>query len=162
MTLKNRFLPFYLAIATIFLMFACGEKKSNESETKVPNKEVSKKTFTISSFSDFPSEIDGCSCYFSKDSLDFKNEKYIYINDFANISFIKINDTLVKFIQTEFKKVDKTTTIAKAKNDYYEMTIEVKDFGQNGDETSLKKGKIEIKSKNGEAITETFYGECGC
>ncbi|WP_396188165.1 hypothetical protein [Flavobacterium sp.] len=143
-------------------MIACEEKKSNKSETKITNKKVLKKTFTISSFSDFPPEIDGCSCYFSKDSLEFKNEKYIYMNDFANISFLKINDTLVKFTQTDFKEVNKTTTVAKAKSNYYEMTIEVKDSVQSGDETWLKTGKIEITNKNGEVITETFYGECGC
>ena len=69
---------------------------------------------------------------------------------------------LTKFIQTEFKKVNAQTTIAKAKSDKYEILIEVKDGIQNGEETSLKSGTIKVTDKKGKTIIKTFYGECGC
>ena len=116
---------------------------------------------SIDSFTTFPPEIDGCSCYFSNDSIEFKDKKYIYANDFAQTSFLKINGVMIKFKQTDFKKNEKTTT-AKYTCDNYEMTIEVKDGKQSGDETSLKSGRIKLTDKKGKTLTKTFYGECGC
>lgn len=84
------------------------------------------------------------------------------MNDFAQTSFLKINGVLTKFTQTYFKTVDKTTTIAKAKSELYEITIELKEGKQSGEETSLKYGTIKLSDKNGKTVTKTFCGECGC
>jgi hypothetical protein len=84
------------------------------------------------------------------------------MNDYAQTSFLKINGVLTKFTQTDFKEISKTKTIAKAKSDKYEMTIEVIDGIKNGDETWLKTGTIKLSGKKGKTITTTFYGECGC
>ncbi len=118
--------------------------------------------FTIDTFSTFPPEIDGCSCYFSNDSTEFKKGEYIYMNDYAQTSFLKVNGVLTKFAQTDFKEIDSLNVIAKYKSDNYEMTIESKDGIQNGDETWLKTGVIKLTDKKGKTITKTFYGECGC
>jgi hypothetical protein len=58
--------------------------------------------------------------------------------------------------------VDTENTVAKYKSDKYEMTIEVKDGGKNGDETWLRTGTIKLTDKKGKTLTKTFYGECGC
>ncbi len=117
---------------------------------------------TIDSFTTFPPEIQGCSCYFSNDSVEFKNKKYIYANDFAQLSFLKINGIITKFKMTAFKQSDNGNTLATYKADNYDMTIEVKNGKQSGDETSLKTGTIKLTDKKGKALTKSFYGECGC
>ncbi|MGL5015830.1 MAG: hypothetical protein ACRC6V_16345 [Bacteroidales bacterium] len=117
---------------------------------------------TIDTFSTFPPEIDGCSCYFSNDSLEFNNGEYIYMNDYGETSFMKINGVLTKFTQTEFKVIDSLNIKAKYKSDNYEMTIESQNSIQNGDETWLKSGTINLTNDKGEMITKRFYGECGC
>ncbi|MFO0477845.1 MAG: hypothetical protein ACK50L_03570 [Bacteroidota bacterium] len=162
MTFKNKFLPTFLTVVTLTFLFACGQSSSNKSVTQTDNIEPDEEVLTIDTFSTFPPEIDGCSCYFSNDSTAFNKSEYIYMNDFAQTSFLKINGVLTKFTQTDFKEVSKTTTMAKAKSDKYEMTIEVIDGKQSGDETELKSGTIKLTGKNGETITKTFYGECGC
>lgn len=116
----------------------------------------------IDTFSTFPPEIDGCSCYFSSDSIEFNKGVYIYMNDYAQTSFMKINGVLTKFIQTDFKKNDSFNIKAIYKSDKIEMTIESKDGKQNGDETWLKTGTIKLKQQNGKIISKSFYGECGC
>ena len=143
-------------------LFACGQSSSNKSVTQTDKIKPDAEVLTIDTFSTFPPEIDGCSCYFSNDSTEFNKREYIYMNDFAQTSFLKINGVLTKFTQTDFKEVSKTTTVAKAKSDKYEMTIEVIDCKQIGDETSLKSGTIKLTDKKGKIITKTFYGECGC
>ena len=158
---KNNFVPVFLIAITLSFLFACKQSNSNENDTPVAN-EISDDPLTIDSFSTFPPEIEGCSCYFSNDSTAFKKGKYIYINDYAQTSFLKINGVLTKFTQTEFKEVDKSTTIAKAKSDKYEMTIEVIHGKQSDEETSLQTGTIKLISKKGKSIIKAFYGECGC
>ena len=69
---------------------------------------------------------------------------------------------MIKFTQTEFKEIVKGNVKAKYKSDNFEMTIEVKDGIQNGDETRLKTGSITLTDKTGKTVTKTFYGECGC
>jgi len=58
--------------------------------------------------------------------------------------------------------LNKQNIVAKFKSDNYEMTIEVVDVKQSGEETSLKKGTIKLTNKKGKTITKNFYGECGC
>ena len=160
MKLKREILPIWFLAIAMILFVACGQRNSNKNIERADH--VNSQVLSIDTFSAIPPEIEGCSCYFSNDSTEFKKAEYIYMNDFAQISFLKINGVLTKFTQTDYKKVSKTTTIAKAKSDLYEITVEVKDGKQNGYETSFKSGTIRLTDKNGKTITKTFYGECGC
>jgi len=162
MKLDIKFLPSCFSLIMLTFLFACGQGNSIKNVAQPDNLTITDQKFTIDTFSIFPPEIDGCSCYFSNNSTEFKKGEYIYINDFAEVSFLKINGILTKFTQTDYKVIDKTTTIAKAKSELYEITIEVKDGKQSGEETSLKSGTIKLTDKNGKTITKTFYGECGC
>ena len=135
---------------------------ANQNKATAPVKKAISSRITINSFSDFPSEIDGCSCYFSIDSVDFKRSNFIYVNNFAATSFMKINGKLIKFIETAHRQAKGTDVIAKYSSPEYKMMILVKDGKQNGNETSLKSGLIKISNNNGETVTQTFYGECGC
>lgn len=160
--MKSNFLVLkVLSCFTFLFLFGCQlnstkcPKSSNILKTK-------KQSISIDTFSTFPPEIDGCSCYFSKDSTDFINGAYIYMNDYNKISFLKINGVLTKFTQTNFKQITKSKSISKSASENYELTIEVRKAKQNGDETSLFEGTIKLKDKNGKIISSAFYGECGC
>jgi len=136
-----------LKVIALTFLLACGQSNSKKNASQTSSTTTSEQVITIDTFSTFPPEIDGCSCCFSNDSTGFGKGEYIYVNDFAQTSFLNINGVLTRFTQTDFKKVDKTTTFAKAKSGHYEMTIEVKNGIQNGDETSLKSGTIKLKDK---------------
>lgn len=161
MTFKIKTLPTLLLIIPIAFILSCEQNNSNKNDTQV-EKNISAKSFTIDTFSTFPPEVDGCSCYFSNNTTEFKQKQFIYMNDFAKTSFLKINGVLTKFTEISFKQINETTTVAKAKSEKFEMTIEVIDGIKNGDETWLKKGTIKLTDKNGTTIIKTFYGECGC
>jgi hypothetical protein len=162
MTLKNNAISIFLTGLTLILLVACGQNNSDNSLTKTVKMRPNQQTLTIDTFSNFPPEIDGCSCYFSNDSTEFKKGEFIYMNDYAQTSFLKINGILTKFIQTDFKEIDSSHIIVKYKSDNYEMTIESKNGIQSGDETWQKNGTIKLTNKKGEAVEKTFYGECGC
>lgn len=156
----NKFHRTFLIALSLFYLSACGQtndsKKQQTKDINIPNESP-----TIETFSDFPPEIIGCSCYYSNDSTEFKNGEYIYMDDFSQISFLKINGVLTRFTQTELK-VNEASTIAKAKSDQFELTIEIKDGPQSGYETSIKTGTIKLIDQKGHTVTKKFYGECGC
>jgi len=162
MTFRSKNIPTILTIVLMTILFACGQNNSNKNVTHTDNLVIENQVLTIDTFSIFPPEIDGCSCYFSNDSTEFHKREYIYMNDYAQTSFLKINGVLIKFTQTDYKKVSNSTTISKAKSDKYEVTIKVIDGKESGDEASLKSGTIKVTDKNGKTIIKTFYGECGC
>lgn len=164
MTKKNYI--FSLTILTLIsltiLLLACGQKKSNQKNLQNKKSSNIDKSISVDTFSTIPPEIDGCSCYFSNNETEFKNNEYIYANDFAEIAFLKINGIMTKFIQTKFDNLSNGVTIAKYKSDKYEMTIEVKDNGQAGKESSIKTGTIKLTDKNQKSTERQFYGVCGC
>ena len=161
--MKSNFLVLKVLSYFTFLLLLLGCQLNSSKSPKSSNiLKTKKQSISIDTFSTFPSEIDGCSCYFSKDSTDFKNGAYIYMNDYNKISFLKINGVLTKFTQINFKQINKSKSISKSTSDNYELTIEERNVKQNGDETSLIEGTIKLKDKNGKIISSVFYGECGC
>lgn len=161
--------PLHIALtatmSAVVLCCSCGQSNTGktaamDSTTKVKTEETA--AITIDTFSTFPPEIDGCSCYFSADSAAFNQKSYLYVSDFDKISFVKINGVLTKFQQTETRKISETKSVVNARSDSYELTIEITEGKQSGDETSLKTGVLTIKDKTGKTFTKTFYGECGC
>nr|WP_322624742.1 hypothetical protein [uncultured Flavobacterium sp.] len=145
--------PFYISLGICFMMIACGKDKS----------EVQKKeTITIESFTDLPEEIDGCSCAFSEDSVSYAKGLFIYGNDFAKTSFIKIDGKLVRLTETEHGKPDSLTTISKSEGAGYKVEIRATIPHTTDLEDNEMKGSITIKSSKGQTVTKTIYGECGC
>lgn len=146
----------------MIILFSCQQRNSNTNTMSLAREVIEDQSFTIDTFSTFPPEIDGCSCYFSNDSTEFKKREYIYMNDYAQLSFLKIKGVLTKFTQTDYKETDSLNVVAKYKGGNYEMIIKTQDGIQNGEETWLKTGTIKLSDQKGNTITKSFYGECGC
>ena len=157
-----------LFILILLFMISCSNSKekkiNNIQQDTISNIVISdeKQTVTIETFSTFPPEIDGCSCCFSNNATEFKKGEYIYMNDFAQISFMKINGVLTKFTLTDFQNIDSLNIKAKYKSDNYELIIESKDENQKDSETTIKTGTIKLTNKKGAIVSRRFYGECSC
>lgn len=108
----------------------------------------------------FPSEVDGCSCYFATDKENFNNEKYIYVDDYGNNAFLHLNGKQVKIKMEEgdFDPEHFTKTIS---NEDYTVTLSGKKLKE-VEELMVFEGDITIKSTNGATYTSSVYGECGC
>lgn len=162
MTHKKLIISIVLTTLLLCLVVACKQDHSTPMATPSTSIESEQEALVLDTFSTFPPEIDGCSCYFSNDSIEFSKKEYIYMNDYAQISFLKINGEMVKFTEVYTKQVDSLRTQAKYRSDAYEMTIEVQLIKQNGYETSLESGTLKVTDHHGSTITKPFYGECGC
>ncbi len=147
-----------LIIGLLALFSACNQNNADSTpSSEMPNEQG----LTIDTFSTVPPEIISCPCFFSNDSTEFHKGKYIYISDPTKIAFLKINGTLTKFTQTDFKTIDSLNIKAQYQNINYELTIEAK-LEIRGEESALETGTIKLTDKKGKAVTKTFYGECGC
>lgn len=157
-----------LFIFILLFMISCSNSKekkfNNIQQDTISNivQSAEKQTVTFGTFSTFPPEIDGCSCCFSNNATEFKKGEYIYMNDFAQISFMKINGVLTKFTLTDFQNIDSLNIKAKYKSDNYELIIETKDENQKDSETTIKTGTIKLTNKKGAIVSRRLYGECGC
>lgn len=123
------------------------------SELENPN-QINLETFA------FPAEVNGCSCYFAKNKEDFESEKYIYIDDYGNTAFLKIDGKTIKIPMKEgdFDPDNFNKTI---KNDDLTITItgnKVKEL----EEVMMFEGKMTVENKKGEKTVTPIYGECGC
>src|SRR5688572_21817600 len=156
-------------LATIFLLLvACSqeiklEKENTENRPKVgqtlPEANLSKvsseEELTLESFPDFPEDIDGCSCYFSRNEKEFNEQKYIYMNDFANISFISINGSLRKL---ELKKhEEKPISYFIYADSDYELRIETKTKKATDDELDRVTGKITVRNLKNQKVTKSDF-----
>ncbi|WP_338789864.1 hypothetical protein [Bernardetia sp. MNP-M8] len=176
----NTLLKKILFCFSILLFTACNSKKEtttsdvdSTTETSILREEiieeeiVEEPAFSIDTFSDFPPEIDGCSCYFSKNEADFKGgKKYSYMDNYEKIAFVKIDGVLVKFVQTNSEMVTEThyKNTYKSENATHNYTLETETEreSQNGDETFLYTGTLKVTNQEGKSVKESFIGECGC
>lgn len=140
----------------------CRQVNTTKNSPSVIPEDRPESVLKLNTFSTFPPEIEGCSCYFSNDSLEFKEGNYIYMNDYGTTSFLKINGVLTRFNQTDYKVGDDKIKYIEGNSEKYKFELEIIDVEKNGDETSLKKGTIILFDKKGNKIIKTFYGECGC
>ena len=116
----------------------------------------------INTFSEFPPEIEGCACYFAADSAEWEKGNYIFMNNYVDVAYLKINGELVRFSQTQLSQQDDGSFAATGKSDNYTFEIRMKEGSKNGDETTLNSGTIFLKDRLGNIIELPFYGECGC
>lgn len=111
------------------------------------------KEIHLESFSDFPEEIDGCSCYFSISKNEFKKRNYIFVDDFGDIAFIKIDGKLMRF---ELTSNYDDTYIYKYKDYTLKLEILKRKFIES--ELELEKGIITVNTPKG-IIKQKFIGE---
>lgn len=108
----------------------------------------------------FPPEVSGCSCYFSKNKEDFQDEKFVYIDDYGNNAYLKIEGKTIKIPMKE-GDFDPENFNKSIKNDEFTITIKgkkIKEF----EEVMMFEGTMTVENKNGEKTVTPIYGECGC
>ena len=108
----------------------------------------------------FPAEVNGCSCYFAKNKEDFENEKYIYIDDYGNNAFLKVDGNTVK-IKMKEGDFDPDNFSKFIKNDNFSVTIQGKKVDEL-EEVMMFEGTMTVENKKGEKTVTPIYGECGC
>lgn len=152
---------------TLSLLMGCQkEQKATENKENTiaesNTKATSKKAIVLESFTEYPDEIDGCSCVFALDSTAYSQDKHIYVNDFAATAFVKIDGKLIRCEQISYESKDSVNSVVKYKAGNYRMTVNTKNNGDAGYEASSMTGSIKIEDDKGNTSEQPFYGICGC
>lgn len=158
-----------MIIASLIMLFSCKkEEKISENKVTTDSLQVVNDSVNIpetlnqiklETF-DFPAEVNGCSCYFSKTKEDFHNEKYVYIDDYGNSAFLKIDGKNVK-IKMEEGDFDPENFRKTITNDEFSVTIQGKKI-KDLEEVMMFEGTMTVENKKGEKTVTPIYGECGC
>lgn len=146
------------------ILFVLSVPFSSCSNNKSPVKENKASTnagINIDNFSEFPPEIEGCSCLFSSNENDFESGKFFYADDYQGTAYISINGEKKQFTLRNSHKVSDGHHIRTWTSSEFEATLEYKQVGQ-VEEIWQQKGTMRIKTRDREDLIKEFYGECGC
>jgi hypothetical protein len=153
---------FLFALMISLIMMSCGQNKVAIKKTDT----VNQPPITIQSFSKFPPEIDGCSCYFSANEKAFKQHQYLIVTNLDSLAFMTINEKPLKFKLLSSSAEPQTfTTVDHVEifgNNDYTITIDIKHKKSSDSEVWIDEGIITITRKDGQKLVKQFYGECGC
>lgn len=158
-----------LIIASLMMLFSCKkEEKISENKKTTDSLIVVNDSANVVGNSNqihletfgFPPEVNGCSCYFAKTKEDFDQEKYVYIDDYGNSAFLKIDGKTVK-IKMEEGDFDPENFSKVIKNNEYSVTIQGKKVNEL-EEVMMFQGTMTVENKKGEKTITPIYGECGC
>lgn len=158
-----------MIIASLMMLFSCKkEEKISESKSVTDSLMIVSDSVNTAENLDqihletfgFPAEVSGCSCYFSKNKEDFANEKYVYIDDYGNNAFLKIDGKMVK-IEMKEGDFDPDNFSKVIKNADYTVTIQGKKVNEL-EEVMMFEGTMTVENKKGEKTITPIYGECGC
>src|SRR6185437_2126540 len=130
--------------ATIFI-FSCNEN---------PEKKEYDESFAITNFKGLPSEIYGCSCYFSDNEKCFNNDEYSFVyNSTDSVAYISINNKKIELkLLSVAGSPNKPNFTKTYKNDIYTVKVIIKSTKQTGEELSWEEGTLLIE-KNGQNFT---------
>lgn len=155
-----------LSLATIV---CCKKEKSSEIKLIKKNQQSDfKKNLPLSDDASaskletfvFPSEIEGCSCYFAKNRADFEAEKYVYVDDNTKSAFVKQGGKLIKI---PMKKVEFDPQNFSKKIQTEDFTVQIEgEKIKTMEEVMMFEGTMTVEYKNGEKAATSLYGECGC
>ncbi len=158
-----------LIIASLMMLFSCKkEEKVSENKTTADSLIIANDSVNVAETLNqinletfgFPAEVNGCSCYFAKTKEDFEQEKYVYIDDYGNNAFLKIDGKTVK-IEMKEGDFDPDNFSKIIRNDEYSVTIQGKKVNEL-EEVMMFKGTMTVENKKGEKTVTPIYGECGC
>lgn len=161
-----------MVIASLIMLFSCKKEEkiteaggSANDTTYVEMDSLNVQTgenlnqINLETFS-FPAEVNGCSCYFAKNKEDFEDEKYIYIDDYGNNAFLKVDGKMLKIIMKE-GDFDPANFSKIIKNDDFTVTIKGKKVDEL-EEVMMFQGTMTVENKDGQKTVTPIYGECGC
>jgi len=152
-------------IIIILSLASCGGEKPQAITAQPapqPEKIIEDKTLVISTFDTIPDEIQGCGCAFAADSLAYKAGHYIYADDIGELAYMNINGKMVQLKGNKETSADSTAVLADYKVDKIEVKLNFVHGRQIGEESTEETGTITIQQDDGQIITKSIYGECGC
>jgi hypothetical protein len=119
-------------------------------------------TSNLDYFTSFPDIIDGCSSYFTYDSIKIESKKYIFLSDFADLALIKIagKELYLYRDSLESKELSERRTIEVFKGGGFKAILNTK-IVKTIDELNYYTGTLEVVGDKFK-VRYKVHGEGGC
>lgn len=144
----------FSCIILLFIVFESSIKKNNLIEITMPQEDI----ILVETFNEIPDLIDGCGCDFYLTEKDMQEKRYVFVNNFSKIGFVKINGRLEQF---NLKAMEQKASSYHYVNDSYELSIQILKKESSNPEESKVFGVVQIK-KNKHKVEKNVIGYCGC
>lgn len=109
----------------------------------------------------FPSQVSGCSCYFAENKDQFLKGQYIFIDDYGNNAYIKVDGQQIE-IKMEEGDFDPDNFDRVIENNDYRISMKGTKI-KSEKEAMMYEGEMTVENKaTKQKTTTTIYGECGC
>lgn len=164
---KHKLIIYWLSAITLI---SCSGNKENKSEsTGQIEKEIAKviPEIQLETFG-YLEEVMGCSCYLASDSLQFRQQNFIYaekygLPDKSGFGFIKIDQQLVRLevLSIEENK-EKSLRNVRLGNEQIEVWLSLELNKSEEPEVLPVLGEIEIIVSDHLPLKQKVYGTCGC
>ena len=152
------------------ILISCSEKKEGDSEATNKFTDQIGKSFPEIQLETFGylDEVMGCSCYLATDSLQFRQQNFIYaekygLPDKKDFGFIKLDNQLIRL---EVLSVDNNSEESfrnvRLGNDRVEVWLNLKLNDSDEPEVLPAKGEIQIHLPDQLPFKQTVFGICGC
>ena len=142
--------------------------ETTNDEPAIYYQQTNDKTLSIDTFSEIPDDVDGCSCTFSNDSIEYNKKQYIFTSDITKVLYMKINGKMIKFNlnndgSVEMNSIPHAGSKIKIENSLYKIVIEYDKVIEAGYETRAMTGTIQLTDiKSGNTVVKKIFGVCGC
>lgn len=119
--------------------------------------------FVLNFFSSIPDTIDGCGSFFTYDTLETANDRYIFLSNLDEFAMIRVNGQFVYLNRNiaESRELDPGSSYVEVfEGSGYKTILTVqktKSYGEGG----FYKGTLEV-IRGKERITLRVHGEMGC
>ncbi|MES2627497.1 MAG: hypothetical protein V4616_00885 [Bacteroidota bacterium] len=146
-----------------FTYLSC-TRQSQSEQKELSKLSINKKltvdspSLTIGTFNKIPDDIDGCGCYFYLSKEDELKSNYLFINDFADVAFISINQKLVRL---QLEAHVESSDVYSYKSEDYTVKLEIQKRVEGGEEVSIVEGTIRVSDAKHEN-QKKIVGTCGC
>ncbi len=151
---------FLLSIIICLLLSSCWHMNApTEDKPEV-------QPITIQNFSKYPSNIEGCACYFANNEKFLLAQQYIFVANYDSTAYMTINNKQIKFKLESTGREPNTFGDHDHKEVYnsgnFTIEVDIKYKKSTDSEVWIDEGTITITRKGGQMLVTKFYGKCGC
>ena len=152
------------------ILISCSGNKEGDSEATNKFTDQIEKFFPVIKLETFGylEEVMGCSCYLATDSLQFRQQNFIYaekygLPDKKDFGFIKLDNQLIRLeVLSIENKSEESLRNVRLGNDQIEVWLYLQ-LNKSGDPEVLPaKGEIQIHIPDRLPWIQTVVGTCGC
>lgn len=112
-------------------------------------------------FDKIPLQIDGCSELYTYDSTSLNSSKYIFVTNYQDLAFIKVNGKQIALKTISKKELSNKNFVNIYKGSGYTVVLRTKTLKKSGDEVWLEGGTVEVVHGSDNLLIKV-HGESGC